>query len=759
MRHLPLVLVLALTACNEPPDGLAISLDPEVPTTADDLVAQVTTEAVDPDDDDVTYTYAWTVDGENADVQGDTVPAERTARGQVWSVTVIPSDGTEVGPSQTAQVTIANTLPTATVLLTPAYPDESEDLVATLSTEDLDGDVVDVSIAWFRDGAPVDVRGERVDSEATLKGEVWEVRVTPSDDVGDGETVTAQVTIGNTAPSVASAAIAPTALDRTSVASCVGTGWEDVDGDPEGYQVAWSVDGTEVGTEDTLVIEPYARGSKVRCTLTPFDGQSTGVPVQSPEVTVGNAVPTLTSLTIGPADPRTGTVIEPTLGDLVDPDGDDVRVRYQWTVDGADRGTGSTLPGNRFVGGQAIVLTVTLNDGTDDGLPVVSNTLNAANTPPVISEVVLTPASPDTSEDVVATVTAADADGDAYTLSFEWTVDGSVVAETSDTLSGEDDFDKHDSIVVTVIATDTEDGTPFTSETIYAINTPPPAPDLAWDPVEPSSSDDATCVIDRQEPDLDEDSLTYTFAWTVDGTAFTGATTTTWSGDTVPSSARSDGEEWVCTVTPHDGDDNGDVATLVLGAVPPDGIDVTGTLSTTAFRRGSMTGATYNDDCPTGEVLVGIAADLDGAGGFLKEMAPRCAPLEVSGCDGSSCTVSHGTITQGTWRGGSGTYLDSQDCPSGSVVTGFGGRAGWYLDQLQLRCHPVEVDFDGSAWSVSLGSYSDVRGVGSSTGGSPFTRTDCTTGQIGTRATIGATAGGEIDGFQLGCQTPTLTFE
>ena len=50
----------------------------------------------------------------------------------------------------------------------------------------------------------------------------------------------------------------------------------------------------------------------------------------------------------------------------------------------------------------------------------------------------------------------------------------------------------------------------------------------------------------------------------MDGVAFTDTATTTETGDTVALAQLSPGEEWQCTVTPNDGDDDGDAAAATV---------------------------------------------------------------------------------------------------------------------------------------------------------------------------------------------------
>ena len=73
------------------------------------------------------------------------------------------------------------------------------------------------------------------------------------------------------------------------------------------------------------------------------------------------------------------------------------------------------------------------------------------------------------------------------------------------------------------------------------------------------------CSIDEDSVDADDDAITYTFEWTANGTPFTAARTTVHPGDTVPNITGSEGEVWVCTVTPNDGEVDGESATAEYG--------------------------------------------------------------------------------------------------------------------------------------------------------------------------------------------------
>jgi hypothetical protein len=86
-------------------------------------------------------------------------------------------------------------------------------------------------------------------------------------------------------------------------------------------------------------------------------------------------------------------------------------------------------------------------------------------------------------------------------------------------------------------------------------NSAPTAPTVALSPSDPvEGEDDLVCAVVGASTDADGDALSYTVAWTVDGTAWTGSTaTTTLAGDTISAADLVAGELWACVVTPSDG--------------------------------------------------------------------------------------------------------------------------------------------------------------------------------------------------------------
>jgi hypothetical protein len=100
---------------------------------------------------------------------------------------------------------------------------------------------------------------------------------------------------------------------------------------------------------------------------------------------------------------------------------------------------------------------------------------------------------------------------------------------------------------------------------------------------------------------------------------------------------------------------------------------------------GAVGGSGGNDygsnlTCPSGSALTGvrIRADDPGIGAVvIDQMGSRCTGLS----DG--LVVDQGFVGL---PGLPSAVITNLDCPAGSVVTGFRGRQGLILDQIQLRC-------------------------------------------------------------------------
>jgi len=564
-----------------------VHIEPSEPRTDDDITVVVDSPTDSATENGSTYSYAWYRDGEAWSGSLATVPASQTARDQVWTVEVSPvgsSDPTQVG---TASVVIANTPPTVSSLrVTPSSPFVDDDLALAFELSDRDDDAVTTAITWTVDGAEVtDLIGATgVPSSYLARGQVWTAQVVPSDHDDAGDPGSTSVTIGNRAPSLTSVSLSPSGaqVGDTLVASASGT--YDPEGDAVSVIFDWYVgasmvlESTETDGSSSLS-GLFSKGDLVYVVATPTDGTAAGASFTSTSLTITNTAPTLDTVALDPTEGGEGTTFTCVPGTSADADGDTVSIDYAWTVNGsASPVTTSTMDGSAFRKNDRISCTATPFDGTDAGGAATSDTVTISNTAPSIADVSLSPDTPTESTGISTHISgASDPDGDSISYGYAWYVNGALVGSTSSSLSSSY-YQRDDEVLVVVTPRDaTDSGTPVSSAAVRIGNALPSISGVSLSPSSPTTGSTLTCTPSGWS-DADGDAASYAYAWTVDGTAVTGATSTTLDGAT----AFDRDQRVVCTVTPNDGIDSGAArsssSVTIRNSPPGDVVDIaTGT--------------------------------------------------------------------------------------------------------------------------------------------------------------------------------------
>ena len=217
---------------NDPPVVDSVVIDQAAPATNDTLTGTV--QSHDAEGDEVEYAYQWlrngtAIDGATAATL-DLSVAGNGDRGDRIALRVTPSDGAATGSSVTsAEVTVRNSPPSATVVLDNEAPITDDVLTATATRADADGDAVTLTYVWSVDGV---VRKTTTASSSLTDtfdlsaagngdaGDVVTVRVTPSDGTGAGQPAEDAVTIAaDPAPQP------PSGLTATLTTSAVVLSW------------------------------------------------------------------------------------------------------------------------------------------------------------------------------------------------------------------------------------------------------------------------------------------------------------------------------------------------------------------------------------------------------------------------------------------------------------------------------------------------------------------------------------------------------
>jgi hypothetical protein len=194
----------------------------------------------------------------------------------------------------------------------------------------------------------------------------------------------------------------------------------------------------------------------------------------SPRAGGTNSAPRIDSVRFSPSPPGVGQTVQAVV-EAVDPDGDQIRIGYVWSIDG------ESVPadddrldiGRQVRRGAQLEVRVTASDGQSESEPFVAST-QIGNRPPRIASLTIQPAGKITAAGpITAVATSDDPDGDAVSYEYSWTVNG----ETSDErgpVFPDTELKRGDIVVVSVIARDEQgESEPLVSPQIEVMNAAP----------------------------------------------------------------------------------------------------------------------------------------------------------------------------------------------------------------------------------------------------------------------------------------------
>jgi hypothetical protein len=365
----------------------------------------------------------------------------------------------------------------------------------------------------------------------------------------------------NNPPSVTTPTLSNMTPSNGGIISCSGTA-TDADSDPLTETYEWTNDttGTSLSTFANLQLSSndLSPGDTLTCTYTASDGYDSSS--ASTSATVNNALPIITNHSLFPSTPGFNETIE-CQASINEPDGETYTESYEWTNDttGTVLSTTTPLVLDTSMGalGDQLSCTLTVTDASGGtATSTTSAQIEGPNAPPIIASLTLTPDPLYTNENLSATISTSDPDGDLLSFVYEWKVSGTVVQNSASNILASSLYNKNEEISLTLFLTDGVDTTSMMS-TIICQNSLSTAPTVTITPAAPIMGiDDLTCSLTGTSTDADGDTVSYEFSWSVDGVPYSGANNT--SSSSVVSAAQTDGgEEWICTVTPNDGQDDG----------------------------------------------------------------------------------------------------------------------------------------------------------------------------------------------------------
>jgi hypothetical protein len=386
-------------------------------------------EGFDEDGDEVTYAIKWYVNDQDTGQDGSTFEPTQTQPDDAVFCRMSPCDDEGCGnPIDSADSVIINYPPTLTGAgLTP----EDAYVTTTLTCAaqgwvDADNDAEDLLYAWTVEGGLVEgADGPTLQAPLFKKHDSVSCTVTPFDGYNNGQEVESNsVTLLNTLPTIAAVAIDPPAGTRVTTFGCPAPDVTDADDDDVTLTTEWLVNENVVATSESFQAVAYQAGDTLQCRVTPHDGEVFGLPIASEPILIGNTAPVVETVTLGPDEAYTNTILQCTALNVSDNEDDPVGLAYVWTVDGEvlPDATMATLTGGQFGKGNLVTCKIIPNDGIDNGETVESAAVTILNTAPESPEVSVTPLEPTRFDELLCQVDVVsdDLDGDEVTYTYVW---------------------------------------------------------------------------------------------------------------------------------------------------------------------------------------------------------------------------------------------------------------------------------------------------------------------------------------------------
>ncbi len=347
------------------------------------------------------------------------------------------TDGLIGQDSITLYVNVPPEAPLIEITPDPAGSDDTLRVTITQDGYDADGDTVSYTYVWYQNGNLTAYTSNLIPDSATVRGDVWDVVVTPTDGFSTGTPAFDSITVGNGAPTVASVSISPGTAYTDSTLTAVPSGWSDPDGDAENYLYQWSLNGTAIAgaTDPTLSGTQFVRADQLTVSVTAWDGADTGNTVSSGVLTISNAAPTAPGVSVTPERPETDDTLTCNITASTDADGDAITYTYAWTNNGSATGiTTNTVPAGNAAEGDVWVCTVTPSDGTTSGASASDSVIVDDYTAP--SAPYLSGIDPYRNEDTVTVYGSSE----AFASITLYISNGSGITTTSTTANGAGSF-------------------------------------------------------------------------------------------------------------------------------------------------------------------------------------------------------------------------------------------------------------------------------------------------------------------------------
>ena len=573
------VLSVQVSAPNTPPTCSWVTPE-EGTSVGEGMEAYFQIEVADNDEDVDQLMVQW-----SSDIDGDLGTSTPSSNGVAQLITSELSAG-----QHTIQSTVTDSfglqcisnrilrVGTAAVLtwLSPDSSDyalEGSLLEMSIQVEDEDQPVTEIALQWTSsiDGAlgttTADSSGVAILSLSTLSVGTHSIEILATD-VDGLQTLLSSVVTVNSPPSEPILSLNPSSVYTTDSVEVIASGSLDPEGGSVQYQYAWYQDGvlSAASTSSILPASATSKGELWAVEVIPSDGIHDG-PAGTHSFTILNSAPLLSQVLLTPASPSKQDTLQCEYAGEYDADGDSLSFSYSWTNNGTLLPvTTAELDAQYFSKGDSLSCSVTVFDGSTNGVMVTSVSEIIINAPPSVSNAHFSPLAPNSTDEINCIYDYADVDEDADNSTIEWFVNGSAAGQGNPLSSS---VVQGDLLTCQVRANDgSEDGNVISSSVTIA-NSPPVLDMVSISPSTPVFGDTLSCVLGFTSDNDGDSSFTYVYEWLVNGNVV--ASTETLIGYFVG------GDSVECRVTPTDGNFTGaSVSDVVLiDSTPPTVSNVT----------------------------------------------------------------------------------------------------------------------------------------------------------------------------------------
>lgn len=323
-----------------PPQLNNVEILPTNPTSSDSL--ELIYDYIDDRNEPDLSSISWLKENEifiEGNAQNDEVMNinfSNTKRGEVWSIQIIPNDGTNLGDVITKEVVILNSKPVLSNLtISPSGPSQNNDLTASWDEYDEDEDDLTSSIKWYKDNVhQIELDGLiTVSKDFTEVDEEWYFSIILNDAVEEEIKNSSKVILNmiNDVPTLENIQIET--VEPTTDLDILAT-WEFLDGDGEDqsdFETKWFLNGIhqlELNNLLTINSQYTSKGELWYFQVRATDGIEFSEWYQSTNVEINNSIPEVIA-NIVPNNPTNNTNLTLNIT-TIDLDNDILNIEVEW---------------------------------------------------------------------------------------------------------------------------------------------------------------------------------------------------------------------------------------------------------------------------------------------------------------------------------------------------------------------------------------------------------------------------------------------